>query len=60
MTRKGYEGIGIGKAWVLKALSFAKENKCYQVVLDCSRSNVEFYKKMGFREHEVSMRMDLR
>jgi glucosamine-phosphate N-acetyltransferase len=59
VTRKGYEGIGVGKALVLKALSFAKENKCYKVVLDCSRSNVGFYKKIGFREHEVSMRMDL-
>ena len=59
VTKKGYEGIGVGKALVLKALSFAKENKCYKVVLDCSRSNVGFYKKIGFREHEVSMRMDL-
>ena len=59
VTRKGYEGIGVGKALVLKALSFAKENKCYKVVLDCSTSNVGFYKKIGFREHEVSMRMDL-
>ena len=59
VTKKGYEGMGVGKALVLKALSFAKENKCYKVVLDCSRSNVGFYKKIGFREHEVSMRMDL-
>ena len=59
VTKKGYEGIGVGKALVLKALSFAKENKCYKVVLDCSRSNVGFYKKIGFREHEISMRMDL-
>lgn len=59
VTRKGYEGVGVGKALVLKALSFAKENKCYKVVLDCSKSNVGFYKKIGFREHEVSMRMDL-
>ena len=59
VTRKGYEGIGVGKALVLKALGFAKENECYKVVLDCSRSNIGFYKKIGFREHEVSMRMDL-
>ena len=59
VTKKGYEGMGVGKALVLKALSFAKENQCYKVVLDCSRSNVGFYKKIGFREHEISMRMDL-
>jgi glucosamine-phosphate N-acetyltransferase len=59
VTRKGYEGIGVGKALVLKALNFAKQNKCYKVVLDCSRSNIGFYEKVGFREHEVSMRIDL-
>jgi hypothetical protein len=40
-------------------LDFAKENTCYKVILDCSKSNVEFYKKIGFKEHEVSMRIDL-
>jgi glucosamine-phosphate N-acetyltransferase len=59
VTRKEYEGMGIGKALVLKALDFAKENKCYKVILDCSKSNIEFYKKIGFKEHEVSMRIDL-
>jgi glucosamine-phosphate N-acetyltransferase len=59
VTRKGYEGIGVGKALVLKALNYAKQNKCYKVVLDCSRNNVGFYEKIGFREHEVSMRIDL-
>jgi glucosamine-phosphate N-acetyltransferase len=58
VTRKEYEGMGIGKALVLKALDFANENKCYKVILDCSKSNVEFYKKLGFKEHEVSMRFD--
>jgi glucosamine-phosphate N-acetyltransferase len=59
VTRKEYEGMGIGKALVLKALDFAKENRCYKVILDCSKSNVEFYKKIGFKEHAVSMRIDL-
>ena len=58
VTKKEYEGMGIGKALVLKALDFAKKNKCYKVILDCSRNNAEFYKKMGFKEHELSMRFD--
>ena len=58
VTKKKYEGMGIGRALVLKALDFAKENKCYKVILDCSKSNAEFYKKLGFKEHEVSMRFD--
>ena len=59
VTRKGYQGMGIGKALVLEAIHFAKQNKCYKVILDCSKNNVEFYKKIGFKEHEVSMRIDL-
>jgi glucosamine-phosphate N-acetyltransferase len=59
VTRREYQGSGIGKALVLKALDYAKQNKCYKVVLNCSNRNVEFYKKIGFKEHEVSMRFDL-
>ena len=59
VTRSEHEGRGVGKALVLKALDFAKQKKCYKVVLDCSKRNVEFYEKLGFKQHEISMRMDL-
>ncbi|HJT50025.1 MAG TPA: GNAT family N-acetyltransferase [Nitrososphaeraceae archaeon] len=59
VTRNGYEGRGVGKALVVKAIDFAAKEKCYKVVLDCSRSNIEFYQKLGFKQHEISMRMDL-
>jgi glucosamine-phosphate N-acetyltransferase len=59
VTRREFQGSGVGKALVLKALDYAKQNKCYKVVLNCSNRNVEFYKKIGFKEHEVSMRFDL-
>ena len=28
---------------------------CYKVMLDCSRDNVDFYKRCGFKEKEVQM-----
>jgi glucosamine-phosphate N-acetyltransferase len=59
VTRKEYEGRGVGKALVIKALDFAKQKRCYKVVLDCSRRNVQFYEKLGFKQHDVSMRIDL-
>jgi glucosamine-phosphate N-acetyltransferase len=59
VTRKEYQGRGVGKALVLKALDFARQKKCYKVVLDCSKTNVEFYEKLGFKQHEISMRFDL-
>jgi glucosamine-phosphate N-acetyltransferase len=60
VTRKEYAGRGIGLALVDKCINLAKEEKCYKIILDCSPANVSFYKKAGFREHEISMRYDIR
>jgi glucosamine-phosphate N-acetyltransferase len=58
VTKKGYEGLGIGTALVGESLRFAKQMKCYKVILDCSEENMPFYKKIGFNEHGISMRYD--
>jgi glucosamine-phosphate N-acetyltransferase len=60
VTRKEYAGRGIGLALVDKCINLAKEEKCYKVILNCSPANISFYKKAGFREHEISMRYDIR
>jgi glucosamine-phosphate N-acetyltransferase len=60
VTRKEYAGRGIGLALVDICINLAKEEKCYKIILDCSPANVSFYKKAGFREHEISMRYDIR
>jgi glucosamine-phosphate N-acetyltransferase len=59
VTRKGFEGHGIGSALINHALHFARTVGCYKVVLDCSDNNISFYQKAGFRVHETSMRYDL-
>jgi glucosamine-phosphate N-acetyltransferase len=59
VTRKGYEGIGIGSALVERALEFSANLGCYKVILDCSESNVAFYEKNGFKRYGVAMRYDL-
>jgi glucosamine-phosphate N-acetyltransferase len=59
VTRREYEGMGVGSALVSAALAFAKEKNCYKVILDCSEKNVPFYEKIGFRRNEISMRYDL-
>lgn len=59
VTRKGFEGLGIGSALIGHALHFAKTAGCYKVVLDCSDTNIKFYQKAGFKVHETSMRFDL-
>jgi glucosamine-phosphate N-acetyltransferase len=59
VTRKGYQGLGVGSALIGHALWFAKMAGCYKVILDCSEANIGFYQKAGFRVHETSMRYDL-
>jgi glucosamine-phosphate N-acetyltransferase len=59
VTRKGFQGLGIGSALINHALHFAKTVGCYKVILDCSDANIRFYQKTGFKVHETSMRYDL-
>ena len=58
-VRNNLEGKGIGGQLVKHAVQKAASEGCYKVILDCSEKNVSFYKKCGFKEREIEMRMDL-
>lgn len=58
-VRKGHEGKGVGAAVVGAAVEKARELGCYKVILDCKKDIVGFYTKLGFKEYEVGMRIDL-
>ena len=58
-TRKGYENLGVGSILIEHVIKFATEERCYKVILDCSKNNLTYYKKFGFYEHEISMRYDI-
>jgi glucosamine-phosphate N-acetyltransferase len=53
-----HEGKGIGKALVRHALQEARKAGCYKVILNCKESNIPFYERLGFRRHEIEMRID--
>jgi glucosamine-phosphate N-acetyltransferase len=59
-VREGYQGRGVGSALVKAALEKAREEGCYKVILDSKEDTVGFYEKLGFRRHEVGMRIDLK
>src|SRR6476661_6970758 len=59
VTRKGYEGRGVGKGMVEELIKKAKENGCYKIILDCDEKITSFYEKIGFRKHSIMMRINL-
>ena len=59
VTRKGYEGKGIGKEILKELIKIAKDNECYKIILDCDEKLVNFYEKTGFKKHSVMMRLNI-
>ncbi|MFZ6036315.1 MAG: GNAT family N-acetyltransferase [Patescibacteria group bacterium] len=55
VVRPGYEGQGIGRALMEKAMKTAQQADCYRVLLDCHDTNVKFYEKLGFSKRGNEM-----
>jgi glucosamine-phosphate N-acetyltransferase len=60
VVRKGHEGRGVGGSLVARAIQTAKELGCYKCILDCKAELAPFYEGLGFSEHDVGMRIDLK
>lgn len=55
-----HRGRGIGRALVEHCLTHCRLHDCYKVVLNCSKDNISFYQKCGFRRTpDGFMRIDL-
>lgn len=50
---------GIGSALVLHAVEQARAQGCYKVILSCFERVAPFYERLGFRRHDIGMRIDL-
>ena len=58
-VRKGYRGKGLGAALVRHAVSEARRLRCYKVILNCFEQLAPLYASLGFRKHDIGMRIDL-
>lgn len=50
---------GVGSTLVRHALDEARKAGCYKVILSCYEDLVPYYERVGFRRHDVGMRIDL-
>lgn len=50
---------GIGTALVKHAVQRARALGCYKVILHCFSNLSGFYQRMGFRDYNIGMRLDL-
>lgn len=57
---KSYHGLGVGRYLVETLIKLSKSMSCYKCILNCSKENVAFYAKLGFKEHDIGMRLDLK
>lgn len=58
-THKEFQGFGVGKKLMTWLEVTARRENCYKIILDCSKDNVGFYGKCGYKFHEYEMRKDL-
>jgi glucosamine-phosphate N-acetyltransferase len=58
-VHRDFQNRGIGRQLVQYATEEAQRLGCYKVILNCRPERVGFYEKLGYRKHDVGMRIDL-
>jgi glucosamine-phosphate N-acetyltransferase len=56
---KGFQRHGIGTDLVKYSVEFARSAGCYKVILHCFAELSPFYQRLGFRDFNIGMRLDL-
>ena len=59
-VHKDFQRRGIGTALVKHATEVAQEVGCYKVILGCFENVAPFYKRLGYRNHDLGLRIDLK
>ena len=57
---KDYQRKGIGKILMDYVILQAKREPCYKLVLSTNEKNIGFYKNLGFVQHELNFRLNLK
>lgn len=54
-----FRNLGLGQQMLQLAINEAKTYTPYKIILDCAAANVGFYEKLGFKESEFQMRLNI-
>jgi glucosamine-phosphate N-acetyltransferase len=57
-VHKDFQKHGVGADLVRHLVEQARAAKCYKVILNCNEGTAAFYEKLGFRRHDIGMRLD--
>jgi len=58
-VHRDFQGQGVGAALVRNLVEVARAAGCYKLILNCRERTTTFYERLGFRQHDTGMRMDL-
>jgi glucosamine-phosphate N-acetyltransferase len=57
-VHRNHQHHGVGTALVQHATEEARKRGCYKVILDCFEHLMPFYERLGYRRHNLGMRID--
>jgi glucosamine-phosphate N-acetyltransferase len=57
-VHRGQQLRGVGTALVGHVTEEARQLGCYKVILDCAEYLIPFYERLGYRPHNVGLRID--
>ena len=59
VVSSSYRGKGLGSKMLDFVKQYAREKKCYKIILNCDKDVEHFYIKNGFYKSSSQMRLDL-
>ena len=59
VVHEKYRNMKLGKTLIDHLVNVARQKGVYKVILNCSKTNVEFYEKCGFHNSNVEMRINI-
>jgi glucosamine-phosphate N-acetyltransferase len=60
VTSSNYRGKGFASDLIQYIINIAQTLGCYKIILNCSKDNVSFYDRLGFKEKELQMSLYLK